>query len=146
MKLSDSGSRNENDWPQLKKYTVPRSFQICILGPKMCYAPTKSWMLYNFCFVKFLPSYMLVAADPPWSHFRPPDPRLSVRSKARRLITDQVDYWEGALQLLFYKLCLKMIDYGSKSKWGLGPSRSRLGIWKCDLPPLKWGYPSTVVL
>ncbi len=33
--------------------------------------------------------------------------------KARQLKTDQVDYWEGALQLLFYKLCLKMIDYGS---------------------------------
>jgi hypothetical protein len=28
---------------------------------------------------------------------------------------------------LFYKLCLKMIDYSSRSTWGPGPSGSRLG-------------------
>jgi hypothetical protein len=34
-------------------------------GSKMCYAPTKSWMLCNFSFVKFLPSFMLEAVEPP---------------------------------------------------------------------------------
>jgi hypothetical protein len=50
-----------------------------------------------------------------------PDPILSlsdlgfrVKSKVRRLRPEQVNYWEGALQLLFYKLCLKMIDHGSE--------------------------------
>jgi hypothetical protein len=43
----------------------PGPLKIWILGPKMCYALTKPWMLYNLCFVKFLPIYMLDAADPP---------------------------------------------------------------------------------
>ncbi len=49
------------------KYMGLRSFQTWALGLKMCYAPTKSWMLYNLCFVTFLPSLMLEAADPPWA-------------------------------------------------------------------------------
>jgi hypothetical protein len=68
---------------------------------------------------------MLEAAELPWPHFRPPDPGFRVRAKARRLRTDQVDYWEGPPQLLFYKLFLKMIDQGSRSTWGPGPSGSR---------------------
>jgi hypothetical protein len=66
-----------------------------------------------------------------------PWPGLRVRSKAWRLTTDQVDFWVGALQLLFYKLCLKMIDHSSRNTWGPGPSRYRLGTQKCDLPPQK---------
>jgi len=38
---------------------------------------------------------------------------------------DPLYNWEGALQLLFYKLCLKMIDHGSRSTWGPGLSGSR---------------------
>ena len=102
----------------------PRSSQIQILGPKICYANINSWILYNFCFVKFLPSFMLEAVKPPDLILGPPDPRFRVRSKARRLRPDQVNYWEGALQLLFNKLCLKIIDHGSRSTWGPGPSRS----------------------
>ncbi len=34
-----------------------------------------------------------------------------------------------------------MIDHGSRSTWGPVPSRSRLWIQKCDLPPLKTGVP-----
>jgi hypothetical protein len=63
----------------------PVSFQVQILGPKMCYAPTESWMLYNFCFVKFLPSFMLESVEPPWPQFGLPNPRFRVRSKARSL-------------------------------------------------------------
>jgi len=33
-------------------------------------------MLYNFCFVNFLPSGMVEAAQPPWPYFGPPDPAL----------------------------------------------------------------------
>jgi len=85
------------------------------------------------------------------SHYNPilplsPDPSIRVKAKSRRLKLDQVDYWEGALQLLFYKLCLKMIDHRSRRTWGPGPSRSRLVIRKCDPPPLKWGCPTTFVL
>jgi hypothetical protein len=32
---------------------------------------------------------------------------------------NKVDYFEGALQLLFYKLCMKMIDHSSRSTWGM---------------------------
>jgi len=45
---------------------------------------------------------------------------------------DPLYYWEGALYLLFYKLCLKMINHGSRSTWGPGPSGSRLQAKKCD--------------
>jgi hypothetical protein len=129
-----------------KKYMGPMSFLVQILGPKMCYAPTKSWMLCNFCFEKFLPSFMLEAVEPPDPILVPLDPGFRVWSKAKRLRPNQVNYWEGALQLLFYKLCLKMIYHGSRSTWGPGPSRSRLQIQKCDLPPLKLGRPTTFVL
>jgi hypothetical protein len=108
------------------------SFKVQILGPKMCYAHAKSRMLYNFCFVKFLPSFMLEAVKPPYPILGPPEPRFRVRSKARRLRPDLGNYWEGALQILFYKLYLKMIDHSSRSTWGPGPSRSRLWIQKCD--------------
>ncbi len=40
------------------------------------------------------------------------------------------------LHLLFNKLCLKMIDPGSRSTWGSGPSRSGLQAQKYDPPPL----------
>jgi hypothetical protein len=43
----------------------PMSFLVQILGPKMCYAPTKSWMVCKLCFEKFLPSFMLEAVEPP---------------------------------------------------------------------------------
>jgi len=61
---------------------------------------------------------------------------LSAMSLDRMAGSDQVDYWEGALQLLYNKLSLKMIDHGSRSIWGPGPSRSRLQAQKhddCDL-------------
>ncbi len=58
-----------------------------------------------------------------------------------RLRPDKVDYWEGALQLLFYKLCLKMIDHGSRRKWVTGPLGSKLQIWKCNLLLPKTGVP-----
>ena len=34
-----------------------------------------------------------------------------------------------------------MIDHGSRSTWGPGPSRSRLGSQKYDLPPTKMVLP-----
>jgi hypothetical protein len=58
---------------------------------------------------------MAEAAEPLQPHFGPPDTRFLVRSNARMLRIDQVDYWEGALQLLSNKLCLKMIEHGSRS-------------------------------
>jgi hypothetical protein len=62
----------------------------------------------------------------------PPDPWFRVRAKARMSRPDKVDYWEGTLQLLYNKLCLKMIDHGSRSTWGPGPSISGLRAEKCD--------------
>jgi len=47
-------------------------------------------------------------------------------ARSRRSRPDQVDYWVGALQLLYNKLSLKMIDHGSRSARGPGPSRDRL--------------------
>jgi hypothetical protein len=111
----------------------PMSFQIQILGLTMQYDPFKYCKLYYFCFIKFLPSCMLEGADPPWPHIGHPDPRFRVGAKTMRLGPDLVNYWEGALQLLFFKLCLKMIDHGSRSTWGPGPSRSRLQLLQCDI-------------
>jgi hypothetical protein len=39
-----------------------------------------------------------------------------------------------------------MIDHGSRSTWGPGPSRSRLRAQKYDPPPLKQTFPTTFVL
>ena len=50
----------------------PRSFQIRITGPKICSAPTKTDLPYNFCFKKFLPSLTVEAIDAPQTLFRAP--------------------------------------------------------------------------
>jgi hypothetical protein len=50
---------------------------------------------------------------------------------------DPVDYLEGALRFCFYKLCVKIIDFGSRSTWTPGPSVSSLWVQICDVPPLK---------
>ncbi len=81
--------------PSRSRFRVQR----CVMLPS-----TKSWMLYNFCFVKFLPSCMVEAAEPSWPHFGPARSWVygfRVRSKAWRLRLDQINYWEGAVQLLF---------------------------------------------
>ena len=80
------------------------------------------------------------------SHFGPHYPWFCVRAKSRKLRHDLVDLWEGTLQLYYNKLSLKMIDRGSRSTWGPGPSRSRLQSQKHDLPPLKQDWPTTFVL
>jgi hypothetical protein len=114
-------------------YMGPMSFQIQILGLTMLYDPFKYCKLYYFCFIKFLPSCMPETADPPWSHIGHPDPRFRVRAKTMRIRPDLVNNWKGALKLLFYKLCLKMIDHSSRSTWGPGPSGSRLRMLQCDI-------------
>jgi hypothetical protein len=47
---------------------------------------------------------------------------------------------------LYIKSCLKMIDHGSRSTWGQGPSGSRFWAQKYDPPPLKQTFPTTFVL
>jgi hypothetical protein len=39
-----------------------------------------------------------------------------------------------------------MIDHGSRSTWGPGPSRSGLRARKYGLPPLKQTFPKTFVI
>ncbi len=56
--------------------------------------------------------------------FRPPDPWFRVKARSR---PDQGDYWEGVPHILFNNICLKIIDHGSRSTRGPGPSRS--GLW-----------------
>jgi hypothetical protein len=108
-------------------------------------APTKTGLAYNSCFIKYSPSCTVEAVDALQTLFRVPDPWFKARARSRRSRTYQVDYWEGALQLLCNKLCLKMIDHGSRSTWGPGPSRSGLASQKYDRPPLKWSFPTTFV-
>ncbi len=73
-----------------------------------------------------------------------PDPWFRVKARSRRSRPDQGDYWEGVL--LFNKICLKMINHGSRSTWGPGPSGSGLRAQKYDLAPLKQTFPTTFVL
>ncbi len=70
-----------------------------------------------------------------------PDPWFRVKAWYRRSRPNQVDYWEGVLHLLYNKICLKMIDHGSRSTWGPGPSRSGLLAQKYDPPPPKTDLP-----
>ena len=103
-------------------------------------------LAYNFCFINFLPSLTVVAVDSLQTLFRAPDPWFRVKARCRRSRSDQVDYWEGLLHLLYNKICLKTIDHGSRSTWGPGPSGSRFRAQRYDLPPLKQTFPTTFVL
>ncbi len=115
-------------------------------GSKMWSAPNKMEVLFNICFKFFLPSHIVEAIEPPQPLFEPPDPMIRVKSKSRWLKPDEVDYWEGALQCLFYKLCLNMIDHSSRSTWGPCPSRSRFWVQRCVLPLLNHGCSISFVL
>jgi len=64
-------------------------------------------------------NHTVEAAQPLQPDFGTPDHWIRDKAKSRRIKTDKVDYWEGALQLLFYKLGLKRIDHSSRSIWGL---------------------------
>jgi hypothetical protein len=79
-------------------------------GSKNVLSPNHGCSIF---FVIFLKICTVEAAQLPGPHFWPPD--LGFRVKARRLRPDQVNYWEGTLQLLFHKLCMEMIGHGSRS-------------------------------
>jgi len=81
-------------------------------------------VLFNFSFINFLPTHTVEAAESLQPYL--PNPKIRVKATCRRLNPDKVDYLEGALQLLVYELCLKIIDHISGSTWGPGPSRFRL--------------------
>ncbi len=95
--------------------------------------------------MKFLPSIMVEAVDFLQTLFRAPDPWFRVKARSRRSRPDQVDYWEGVLHILYIKICLKMIDHGSRSTWGPGPSGSGFRAQKYDPPPLNHTFPTTFV-
>ena len=66
----------------------------------------------------------------PWAHFGLPTPGKD------KGIGVWVKPWPTLLlgrcnNTFFYKLCLKMINHGSRSTWGPGPSGSRLQAKKC---------------
>ncbi len=124
----------------------PRSSRIQINSQKMFFTLNKTLVCYIFGFIKFSWKHKVKAAEPTQSHFRPPYPWFRVMARSRRSRPDQVDYWKGALQLLYNKLSLKMIDHGSRSTWGPGPSRSRLQAHKHDGSSLKQDCPTTFVL
>ncbi len=136
LKMIDHGSRST--WAQV---LLDPDYM-----PNMCFTPTKTLVCYIFGFIKFSPSSTVEAVDAPQTLFRAPDPCFRARATSRRSRRNQIDYWEGTLKLLFNKFCLKMIDHGSRSTWGPGPSRSRLRVQKYDLPPLKQSFPTIFVL
>jgi len=114
-------------------------------GQKYDPPPTKTYLPYNFCFIKFLPSLTVEAVDTLQTLFRAPDPWFRVKGRCRRSRPDQIDYWEGVLHILYIKSCLKMIDHGSRSTWGPGPSGSGFRAQKYDPPPLNYTFPTTFV-
>ena len=64
-------------------------------GPKTIICPTKTDHPYNFCFLKFVPSFTVEAVDALQNLFRPPpDSWLRVMARSRRSITAKVCYWE----------------------------------------------------
>jgi hypothetical protein len=60
---------SEIDWPLLKKYMGPKSFQIQMTGPKMWSVMNKFEILFNF-FNKFFAKSQ--AAEQLHPHFAPP--------------------------------------------------------------------------
>ncbi len=65
--------------------------------------------------MKFLPNITVEAVDFLQTLFRALDPWFRVNARSRRSRPDQVDDWEGVLHILYIKICLKMIDHGSRS-------------------------------
>ncbi len=104
-------------------------------GSKNVTYPNKIEVLFNFCFVMFLPSHMVEAAEPLQPHSDNPGPQIRGKVTSQRIKPDQVHYWEGSLQLYFCKLSLKMIHHSCRSTWGPHPSRSRLWVHKSVMPP-----------
>ena len=74
---------------------------------------------YILSFIMFSPKH--TGAEPTHPILGPHYPWFYVRAKSRKLRRDQVDIWEGTLQLYYNKLSLKMIDRGSRSTWGPSP-------------------------
>jgi hypothetical protein len=122
----------------------PRSFWIQITGQKI-HSNKNTVVFYILNFIMFSP-HTVEAAEPPQSYLGPHYPWFCVRARSRKSRHDQVDFWEGTLQLYHNKLSLKMIDHGFRSTWGPGPSRSQLQTQKHDLPPLKQTFPTIFVL
>jgi hypothetical protein len=112
--------------------------------PKNVFNSNKNIGVLIFGFIEFSPKHMVEAAEPPQPNFGPHYRWFRVIDRSRRSIHDQVDYWEGSLQLLYHKFSLTMIDHGSRRTLGPGPSRFRLRIQKHDLLPLKQDCPTTV--
>jgi hypothetical protein len=112
-----------------------------IICPPLKQSWPTTFVSLSFCQVEQLRLYM---------HSRPflgpPHPWFRVMARSRRSILAKDYYWKGVLHLLYHKIFLKMIDHGSRSTWGPGPSRSRLQDQKYDLPPLKQTFPTTFVL
>jgi hypothetical protein len=115
--------------------------------PKNVFCSNKNTgVCYMLSFIMFSPKHTVEAAEPPQSYFGPHYSWFCVRARSRKSRHDQVDFWEGTLQLNYNKLSLTMIDHGSRRTWGPGPSRSRLQTQKHDLPTLKQTFPTTFVL
>jgi len=91
-------------------------------------------VILNVCVINVLPSHVVEAAEPPQPNINIPDPLIRVTDKSGRLKPDKFNYQESALQLLFYKLCVKMIDHNSRSAWVPGPSRSEFWVKNYSMP------------
>ena len=71
---------------------------------------------------------------------------LQTNARALWSCTVERTYLEPTLQLLSYKLLLKVRHHSSRSTLDPGPSRSGFGILRSDLPPLYWGCQANFVL
>ncbi len=117
---------SETVWLRLRKYIWPgpsgSSWQV-----QKCYVPPKNGIVS-----KWLTTAPILA---------PPDPGFRVRSKARGLRPDQVNYWEGALQL-FFLLTLPDNDWPLLQKY-MGPRSFQIQIrdQKMWSVPTKTGMP-----
>jgi hypothetical protein len=87
----------------------PRPSRIKISGPKMCAAPLNHECSITLVIKCFHQIVQLRLQTHPKTILGHPDPGFRVRAKSGRIKPGQVYYREGALQLLLYNLCLKMI-------------------------------------
>ncbi len=109
-------------------------------------SPNTLEVLFNFCVICFCQRYMVEAAEPLQPPICPsPDPWIRVKAKPRMLKPDNIHNWEGALQLLFGKLCH---DYGSRSAWAQvlpDPDYISKNVI-CPSPLINWRCSLTFVL
>ena len=93
---------------------------------------------------EFIGAYFIQISPPRWPGISQDDSNEVWAPPGQCSVPVVMHYLESTLQLLCYKLFLKVRHHRSRST--PGPSTSGFCVQRSDLPPLYWGCPTTFVI